>query len=267
MSVATLEARNLDFAYGDTCILQNLSIMAEPGQVLGLIGPNGAGKTTLLRALARLLKPHGGMVLLDGRNLWNMAPGAVARKLALAQQDAGLDWPLTVEQVVALGRSPHRGWLLPLSAADQDAVDRSLAETGLNGLRARRVTELSGGEQRRVVLARVLAQAPQVLLLDEPTAHLDLAYQMSTLQLVWRSARRDGITVVITLHDLNQAVLCADRLALLADGGLIAVGPAETVLTPENVERAYGVPVTVTRHPVYGTPMVAPMMERDLEAV
>jgi len=168
--VTALEARDLTCAYDSRCVLADLSLATCTGQVLALIGPNGAGKTTLLRALARLLKPQSGVVLLADRNLWKLTSRSVARHLALAPQAAGMDWPLTVEQVVQLGRSPHRGWLLPFSADDWEAVERALEETGLQNLRSRKVTDLSGGEQRRVILARTLAQEPKVLLLDEPTA-------------------------------------------------------------------------------------------------
>jgi iron complex transport system ATP-binding protein len=166
---------------------------------------------------------------------------------------------LTVEQVVALGRAPHRGWLLPLSTIDREVVHRAMLRMDVLPFRERSMHELSGGEQRRVILARALAQAPGVLLLDEPTAYLDLKYQMEILQLARGMARDDGLAVIITLHDLNQAAMCADRIALLSGGRLQIVGPVEHVLTPAQVERAYGVPVVVTRHPVDGTPLVTPV--------
>jgi iron complex transport system ATP-binding protein len=230
--------------------------------VLALIGPNGAGKTTLLRAMARLLRPRKGMLLLGDQQVWQLSPRAVARRLALAPQSNSDTWPLTVEQVVALGRAPHRGWFLPFSTKDREVVQQAMRRTGLEHLRQRLVTQLSGGEQRRVLLARTLAQEPAILLLDEPTTHLDLKYQTEILELVRQLAHRDGLAVVITLHDLNQAALCADRLALLAEGRLLAVGEAEEVLVPSYLARAYGVPVVVTRHPLYGTPMVTPVVRR-----
>ena len=136
-----------------------------------------------------------------------------------------------------------------------------LLQTGLQDLRQRLVTELSGGEQRRVILARALAQEPQVLLLDEPTTHLDLRYQAEVLALIQRLAQRDGMAVVVTLHDLNHAALCATRVALLAHGALVAIGQPEAVLTPDCLARVYGVAVVVTRHPVYGTPLIAPVLD------
>ncbi|MDP2948869.1 MAG: ABC transporter ATP-binding protein [Chloroflexota bacterium] len=261
-----LEAQDLTCSYDGRAVLRALSLAAEPGTVLALIGPNGAGKTTLLRAMARLLRPSRGTVLLAGQDVWRLAPSSVARRLALAPQTEHVDWPLSVEEAVALGRAPHQGWLLPYSRRDWQVVEQALSRTGLLGLRHRLVTELSGGEERRVVLARALAQEPEVFLLDEPTSHLDLRYQKEVLELVWGLARRDGLTVVVTLHDLNHAALCAHQVALLSGGAMLALGRPEDVLTPEILFQAYGVPVEVVRHPVYGTPLVAPLLTYTREA-
>jgi iron complex transport system ATP-binding protein len=255
-----LAAQELTCAYNHRIVLQALTLALHSGEVLALIGPNGAGKTTLLRALARLLRPQSGTVLLAGHNVWRLSSKSVARRLALASQQEVTYWPGTVAQAVALGRAPHRGWLLPYTAHDREVIERVLLHTGLAALRHRPLTALSGGEQRRVILARALVQEPQVLLLDEPTAHLDLKYQTEVLTLVQHLAHQGGLSVVIALHDLNQAALCAQRLALLVDGKLLAVGAPEAVLTPELLAHAYGVEVVVTPHPLYGTPMVAPVL-------
>jgi iron complex transport system ATP-binding protein len=257
-----LEMQNLTCAYNGRPVLEDLCLEAHPGQVLALIGPNGVGKSTLLRAMARLLVPRRGRVLLAGRDLWRSAARDIARQVALAAQVSGAQWPVTVEQAVALGRAPHRGWLLPLTGQDRMATDRALEQAGLTSLRDRKVTQLSGGEQQRVILARVLAQEPQVLLLDEPTSHLDLKYQSGILGLVHQLAHQDGLTVVISLHDLNLAALYADRLALLSTGQLLAIGAPGEVLTPERLTQVYGVPILVTQHPLYGTPMVTPVISR-----
>jgi len=256
-----LEAVDITCAYEDRIVLEELSLAAHPGEVLGLIGPNGVGKTTLLRVLARLLKPRRGKVLLADQDLWHLTPSNVARSLSLTPQ-SNPNWPLTVEQVIALGRAPHRGWLLPLSPGDKEAIERALERTGLLDLRHRLVTEISGGEQKRVVLARALSQEPTVLLLDEPTAHLDLKYQIRILELMRLLAHQDNLTVVVTMHDLNHAALYADRLALLLGRRLLAVGDPQTVLTARNLTAAYGVPVIVTKHPIYKTPLVTPLVER-----
>jgi iron complex transport system ATP-binding protein len=257
-----LEARHLTCAYDRHVIFEELDLVLQAGEMLALIGPNGAGKTTLLRVLARLLRPRIGTVLLAGQDAWQLSSSAVARYLALAPQQEDMHWPVSVEQVVALGRAPHRGWLLPYSAHDRQVIERVLQQTELQELRHRLITELSGGEQRRVILARALAQQPQVLLLDEPTAHLDLRYQAEVLELVQQLAHQEGLAVVVALHDLNQAALYAHRLALLAGGSLLALGSPGEVLTPDYLARAYGVAVVVTQHPIYGTPMVAPLLDR-----
>jgi iron complex transport system ATP-binding protein len=255
-----IEAQELSCTLGGRAVVERVSLAARPGEVLALIGPNGAGKTTLLRALARLLRPQGGAALLGGQAVWSLRPRAVARKLALAQQGGAEGTPLTVGQLVALGRAPHRGWLLPLADDDRAAVERALERTGVAHLRERPVAELSGGEQRRAILARTLAQEPRALLLDEPTAALDLKYQVAILDLAARLAHADGMTVVVTLHDLNQAAVVADRVALLAEGRLLAVGAPSEVLSAELLARAYGVAVVVSAHPVYGTPLITPLI-------
>jgi len=263
--MGTMQIQNLTCSYNGQSVLKEFSLSVEPGQVLILIGPNGAGKTTLLRAVARLLRPRLGTVLLDGQDVWRLPPRDLARQLALAPQTNGLSLPLTVDQAIVLGRAPHRGWLLPFSADDRAVVNRVLRQTGLLALRDRRLTDLSGGEQRRVILARALVQEPLVLLMDEPTANLDMKYQAEILDLVRGLAHNEGLTVIITLHDVNHAALYADRLALLAEGRLLAVGEPADVLIPSRLEQAYSIPVIVTRHPLYDTPMVMPIVNRDAE--
>lgn len=261
--VNTVDIRNLTCAYNGQPVLRDMALTVHPGEVLALIGPNGAGKTTALRALARLLRPRGGTVMLSGRDVWDMPPREVARRLALAPQTDGISLPVTVEQAISLGRAPHRGWLLPFSAADRVVVERVMGQTGLRALRDRRVTDLSGGEQRRVILARALVQEPQVLLMDEPTASLDIKYQTEILDLARSLARAQSLTVILTLHDINQAALYADRIALLAAGRLLAVGEPAQVLVPSILKQAYDIPVIVTQHPLYDTPMVMPVVTRD----
>ena len=253
-----LSAQKLSFAYADWDVLQELQLTAHPGEVLGLIGPNGVGKSTLLYALSRILRPGDGRILLADEDMWHISPREIAKKLALAPQRIGQQPMVTIEQAVALGRAPHRGWLLPLTGHDHEAVHRALKQVWLWEMRRRTVHELSGGEQQRVLLARVLAQEPKVLLLDEPTSHLDLKYQSEILDIVQKLARNDGLTVVISMHDLNMAALYADRLALLHAGKVVSVGTPTEVLTAEQLSRVYDVPVVVATHPTYGTPLVMP---------
>lgn len=253
-----LAVEDLACGYARRDVLSKVTLAVEAGTVLALLGPNGSGKTTLLRTLARLLRPHAGTVHLDGEPLWERGRRWAHRRVAIASQDDAGGSTLTVEEVVRLGRATHRGWWRPMTADDLAVIDRALVRTDLNRLRPRPIVELSAGEWQRVLLARALAQEPTVLLLDEPTAHLDLNYQVEVLDLVVDLARDGGLAVVLSLHDVNQAAVWADRIALLAEGGLLAVGTPVDVLTPEHLGRAYRCPVAVERHPVFGTPMVIP---------
>ena len=197
----TLHAERITAGYGQTEVLRNLSLAASAGDVLALAGPNGVGKTTLLRALSRVLRPQQGTVLIHERDLWAMSTREAARRIGLVAQNETMEWPLTVEQVVALGRTAHRGWFLPLNQADRGAIERAMSQTGLTPLRERMVPTLSGGERQRVLIARALAQEPESLLLDEPTAHLDLRYQGRVLDLVYQLAHEQGMTVAVLGDD------------------------------------------------------------------
>lgn len=260
MSAAAIQVESIHCGYALGEVLSDFSLSVQPGELVVLAGPNGSGKTTLLRVLGRLLKPRGGKVCFAGSDLWSYTAAAAARHIALAPQNERRDWPLSVVQAVRLGRSPHRGWFVPFTPEDESAVAAALTKAGLDHVRDRAITELSGGEWRRMILARALAQAAEVLLLDEPTTGLDLKYQVEMLHLVRQLAHEEGLAVVVTLHDLNQAALFAYRLALICQRRLLAVGRPDAVLTAANIETAYGVAVTIARHPVYGTPLVAPHM-------
>ena len=254
-----LQTRNLACGYrrrGD--VLAGVNLDVHGGMVLALLGPNGSGKTTLLRTLARLLRPRSGSVLLDGQSLWAPRATRTQRSVAIAAHEDAGGSALTVAEVVRLGRAAHRGWWRPMEATDRAVIRRVITQADLDPLRDRPVAELSAGEWQRVLLARALAQEPAILLLDEPTAHLDLRYQVDFLELVASLAHDDGLGVVLSLHDLNQAALWADRIALLAEGQLLATGPPAAVLTTELLERAYRCPVLVERRPESGTIIVLP---------
>jgi iron complex transport system ATP-binding protein len=253
-----LRIEGLACGYGRGDVLSGLTLGIEAGTILALLGPNGSGKTTLLRSLARLLRPRAGEVYLDGEPLWEKGRSWAHRRVAIALQDDPGGSTLTVEEVVRLGRAAHRGWWRPMTADDLAVIDRALGRTHLESLRNRPIAELSAGEWQRVLLARALAQEPTALLLDEPTAHLDLNFQIEILELVESLARHEGLAVVLSLHDVNQAAIWADRIALLAEGRLLAVGPPGDVLTPELLGLAYRCSVTVERHPVSGVPLVLP---------
>jgi iron complex transport system ATP-binding protein len=202
-----------------------------------------------------------GKVLLEGQDLWEYRADQAAQRVALMPQNERRDWPLTVEESVGLGRAPHRGWLLPYTARDRQIVATALAATGLEELRQRPITELSGGEWRRMIFARALAQQAITLLLDEPTAGLDLKYQHEVLRLARRLAVERKLTVILALHDLNQAALYGDRLAVVAQHAIVSLGSPQEVMTSDMIAQVFGIRAAVVPHPIYGTPLVAPQID------
>lgn len=249
----------LSFSFSHRLILDRITMEMRAGEVVVLLGANGAGKTTLLRSLCRQLRPDSGSVAISERDIHLLTRRALAQNIAFMPQHENRQSELTVYEVVSLGRTPHCGWWTPFSKEDIRIIDESLQATGLADERERQVTQLSGGEWKRMMLARALAQDAPILLLDEPTAGLDLKYQFDVLDRIRRMAKERNLVVVVTLHDLNHAAMFGDRLALLAEQTLIAVGTAREVLTPNLIRRAFNFTVTIIDHPIYGTPFVVPM--------
>lgn len=252
-----LEAVDLDAGYGPRPVLHRARLTCQVGTVTALIGPNGSGKSTLLKSLAGLLHPLHGDVRLLGQPLNQWPAAARARAIGYLPQQPRSHWPLAVERLAALGRLPHLSpWSAP-TGPDHHAVERALQETDLTPLRLRPVDQLSGGEALRAHLARVLAGQPQVILADEPLAALDLRHQVETAALFRRLAHRQGCAVLIVLHDLSMAARIADHLLLLDQGQTIAQGPPASVLTVENLRRAYGVDVRIQWEP--HPPVISPL--------
>ncbi|MBU6422782.1 MAG: ABC transporter ATP-binding protein [Chloroflexota bacterium] len=259
--MTTLVAERISAGYARRPVLADVDVSLESGQLVALVGPNGAGKSTLLRCFARLLRPSAGRVLLDGRDLASLDRGAVARRVAVVPQTFDTLFPFTVREVVALGRTARLGLLALPRPADVAAVDRAIDDLSLRDLAARRVDELSGGERQRAVLAMALAQDGDVLLLDEPTAHLDPAHQRATLVLIRRLARERGLAALAVLHDLNLAAALCDRIVVLSDGRVAADGAPVRVLGPKIVAAVFGPGLTVSTHG--GTPVVLPAVPPD----
>jgi iron complex transport system ATP-binding protein len=247
--VTLIEAQQLALGYNGHTVIDHLEMVARPGELVGLVGPNGAGKTTVLRALAGLLKPRGGSVLVDDRSIDMLSSAARARSIGLIPQGETYVWPLKVEELVLLGRAPHRGWLLPMSHHDHAVVEQALAMTQLVELRHRPIDKLSGGERQRVMIARALAQEPQVLLLDEPTANLDVHHQLRLLDLVRGLVDARKLTAIVAIHDLALAARYCDRLMLLHQKRSYATGRPEEVLTPENLQAVFGIDAQLYRDP------------------
>lgn len=251
-----LRIESLAVGYGGEPVLKGLNLAVARGEFLVVVGPNGSGKSTLVRAVTGALSPAEGRILLDGRDLRGLRPREVARTLAVVAQDTSVGFPFTVEEIVALGRIPHLPPLRSETPRDRAAVERAMRLTGTQPLAGRLVTALSGGERQRVMVARALAQEPRLLILDEPTAHLDIAHQVELLDLVRRLNRTEGLTVLAILHDLNLAALYADRLVMLRGGRVWAEGPPAEVLTEANILAVYGSRVKIVRHPATGQPQV-----------
>ncbi|QNP67576.1 ABC transporter ATP-binding protein [Streptomyces genisteinicus] len=244
-----LGAERVSRRTGGRLVVDGVSLTLGPGETLGLLGPNGAGKSTLLRLLAGVLAPTAGVVTLDGSPLTGMGRRAVARRVATVEQHAHTQTELTVRDVVALGRIPHRRAWSAAPASGGAAVDAALARTGLSDRASQSWHTLSGGERQRTQIARALAQEPRELLLDEPTNHLDVQHQLDLLELVAGLP----VTTVVALHDLNLAAMFCDRLLVLRDGRVVAEGSPAAVLTPRLIAEVYGVGAEVSLehgHPV-----------------
>jgi len=259
--VTAIEVREVTFRYPSGKGLVGASFNAAPGERLGIVGPNTAGKSTLLRLLSKVLAPQRGAVLIHGRDISRVGRLALAREVAVVPQDFQVAFPFSVNDVVLMGRYPHAtggAW----GARDRAVAREAMQTVGVADLANRRVDELSGGERQLVSLARALAQEPSVLLLDEPTAHLDLRHQRDVVETVFASGSDRMRTTVLVSHDLNLAAEHCDRLLLLAGGTVQAFGAPKEVITPQQLEQAYGCPVEVDLDPVAHRPRVRSRLAR-----
>jgi len=253
-----IDIQSLSVAYGNTLAVEEVSLTVEANEILAVIGPNGAGKSTIIRAISGVLPIQGGKISIAGADLTRLSPAQRARRLAVVPQANSLPASFTVYHTVLLGRTPYLGWLGQASKHDHAHVRLALKRTQTMSLADRRVSELSGGEQQRVLLARALAQDTKVLLLDEPTTHLDLQHQSGLLNLLRQLVAQENLAVIMVLHDLNLASLYADRIAMLVSGRLKAIGLPKQVLTENNLAATYQVPIQVIPHPEYGNPLILP---------
>lgn len=256
MSRAYLMIEDAVCAFGAKNVLDGITFQVERGEIIGIIGPNGSGKSTLLSAISRVLRPVRGRILLQDRDLRFLNQIEVAQKMAFVSQDESFDVPFRTEEAVLMGRFPHFSRFRREDKEDLKAVREAMEATGTLSLAGRSVTELSGGEKQRILLARSLAQAPEVLILDEPTSHLDIGYAIEFLNLLSDLRGSGNLTVIMALHDLNLASLYCDRLILLDRGRIHAVGSPGEVITVRAMEEVYRTLVMVISHPVYHRPQV-----------
>lgn len=250
-----LKIEGLTLGYDHKVVLQDIYLEVKRGEMLGIIGPNGCGKSTLIRGIGHILLPLAGSISLDGRNIRKLGRSQVAQRVAVVPQAPTLPPAFTVFEMVLLGRTPHLGYFRYEGQRDLAIVWQAMEATGTGHLAGRLVGELSGGEKQRVLIARALAQEPELLLLDEPTAHLDINYQLQTMDLVRGLCQERNITVIAALHDLNLAALYCHRLVMLREGRVYAQGIPQAVITPQAIKDVYGLEVQISPHPVSGVPV------------
>ena len=250
----TLRLDRVSLGYGKRIVLDDISLAARPGEMLGIIGPNGSGKSTLIRGITRLISPSSGQIFLNGQDIASMSRSDLARLVAVVPQNAVLPELFTAFEVVLMGRTPHLGLFRYEGENDLAIVRNAMEVTQTTAFAERRVGELSGGERQRLIVARALAQEPKVILLDEPTAHLDINYQIETLSLIRQLCLEQNLIVASALHDLNLAAQYCDRLVMLSDGKIYCQGVPKAVISSQTIREVYGAEVCVFPHPINELP-------------
>ena len=258
-----LEIKDLICGYDSKFFLRNINFRADKGELIGIIGPNGSGKTTLLRAITRILKPRTGTIVLEGRDIWQMGFRELARKIAVVSQNFEIGF-MSVEEFVLLGRIPYYGKFQFLEAkGDMEIANRCMRLTDTLRFKDRLMQEISGGEKQLTLIARALTQEPGLLLLDEPTAHLDITHQVGILDLIRRLNKEFGLTVIMVLHDLNLASEYCHRLVLINEGRIRKMGRPEEVLDYQIIEEVYKTVVVVKKNPISSRPYILIVSEEE----
>ncbi len=251
-----ISIKKISAGYGENLVLRDVSVEIETGEFLGLIGPNGSGKTTLLRVLSNVLAPVSGEILLEGKDVRKIPKRKLARVIACLPQDVSLNLSFTVRQLTLMGRSPHLTKIGRETKKDFEIADKAMDLADVSHLGDRLITEISGGEKQRALIAMCLAQEPQVLLLDEPTNHLDIGHQLSVLDLIRKLNQQSNMTVIAVFHDLNLAAEYCNRLAVLDKGQIDSLGLPKDVLTAEMIRKVYRAKVLTEKNPVSQKPHV-----------
>ncbi len=257
-----LKVHNLTFRYQSSPVLEGIDVEIKKGDFVGIIGPNGSGKSTLIKNINAFLKPVEGAVFLDDENILKMSRQKIARSMAVVPQDTSVGFNFTAYEIVMMGRVPHLTRFQKEGPQDEKIVREAMDLTNSWGLKDRSITELSGGERQRVILARAMAQEPQIILLDEPTAFLDISYQTEVFDLMRTLNREKNMTVIAVLHDLNLASQYCDYLILLKAGKIFKIGTPSAVMTVENIQEVYGTKVIISEHPINGTPYLSLLPKR-----
>jgi len=256
--VSKLRTEDAILGYDETIIIDGLSLSMPAGRITSIVGPNGCGKSTLLRALARLMKPRGGAVYLESESIFKLPTREVAKRLGILPQDPDAPEGLTVRELAAQGRYPHQSWLRQWSKEDERAVEKALQITGMLELADRPLDTLSGGQRQRAWISMALAQETETLLLDEPTTFLDMAHQLEVLQLLSRLNREEERTIVMVLHDLNNASRYSHHMIALSGGKVYCAGPPQEVVTPRLLREVFGVEADIVEDPRSGIPLCIP---------
>jgi iron complex transport system ATP-binding protein len=234
-----LRVQGIEFAYNSAPVLKDVAFEAKEGEIIGILGPNGSGKTTLLRCMNRALSPSKGTVLVEDKEIGSLSRKEIANEMAVVPQNCIITFPFTALEIVMMGRNPSMDRFQRETRGDIEIVRRAMEATSVTHLAGRSMNQLSGGERQRVIIARALAQQPKILLLDEPTLHLDVNHQMEIMELVRELARREKLTVIMVSHDLNLAARYCDKLILLSEGSVLSAGSVPDVLTQDNVEKVF----------------------------
>jgi iron complex transport system ATP-binding protein len=260
-----INIRQLSYSFGNRAVLRNLSFSVTEGDLFIIIGPNGSGKTTLMRAIAGILKPQRGEMEIFGRRLSNYKRKEFARSVAFVPQGLPVDFPFTVAELVLMGRAPYHSMLGIEQKKDYEIAKQAMRFTEIEQLAARKLDQLSGGEQQRVYIARAICQEPQILLLDEPTASLDLAHQARIMDLMERLKTEKGVTVVMVSHDINLAAMYSDQLLLLRDGKIVCTGLPNEILNFKTLEETYDCKLLVDKSPLGDLPRVTVVPDKFLK--
>lgn len=254
--MSRLNGEQVKIGYGDTTIINNLDVEVPDGKVTSIIGPNGCGKSTLLKALSRLLSIKEGAIHLDGKSIHAQLTKEIAKKIAILPQSPEVADGLTVGELVSYGRFPHQKGFGRLTAEDKKEIDWALSVTGTSEFRHRSINDLSGGQRQRVWIAMALAQRTDIIFLDEPTTYLDICHQLEILELVQKLNKEQGCTIVMVLHDINQAIRFSDHLIAMKDGNIVTNGTTQEVLTKDNLEKVFNIDVVLDEDPRTGKPLL-----------